>query len=799
MKKELANMTRIAAALALVISCGGGSTTTPPSLSSDTTLTSLSPSIGTLSPAFSSDTRQYTLTVPYGTGAVRLTPVAHDAHALSVAVGQDKLALFAIESGAPSAALAVPAFGASSKVTVRVTAQDGADGDYVVTLAQSAKLSADATLSSLSPSQGTLTPPFDPSLYTYVLSVPNGTDSLSVTAAQHDAAAQSVTVTQDSAAVDGPLAIPAVGVTSLVDVQVTAQDGTVATYAITLTQAPPIPPAAFTIYAIGDSTMADYNPAQYPDQAGWGQMFRNFLVGTEAAYVNAAHNGRSSRSFYDEGSWGAVKSQLKPGDYVFIQWAHNDESDNGLDGTETPVVIGTAPFGTYQTYLGKYVDETRAAGATPIFFTPVVRRYFDNAGVSITAKGQHDLTGQGAAGTEGQDLNYVEAMKQVATNKSVPVIDMTASTKALVEQYGPTQSKSVIYIAADDTHLQPLGATMFAQLAAQGLVAQNILSDYLNPAGDLIVSPSSLDFGSIYAGSTSATPKTVSITGLALGTDSGNVTVNAPSGFGISLTSGGTYGASLSLPFSGGRLAPTTVYVQFAPTAAQTYGGNLAITPPAGAAKTVALSGVGLPVTTGGTDSTAFYALTADFTCVTTGFASCTNETYVGLTDGTAGNGPPTFGQPGSANNPAAWVGNDTPATTTVEKAQIAGGTWPGSEIGPADGRYIQFAVAPANGKSWTIDQVTMWLGSGGGKNMGWAVEYSKSASFAASEGTVLPTASNGLQNNMIWQTLQLASPLTVASGETLYLRVYPWYGGTATATGKSLLVQSVTVHGTAQ
>src|SRR5205823_2577759 len=97
-----------------------------------------------------------------------------------------------------STALTVPALGATTTVTVRVTAQDGSAGDYVIAVTQSAKLSADATLSKLVVSAGTLVPAFDPALYTYVLSVPNGTASLTVTPTQHDASATSMAVQQDT-------------------------------------------------------------------------------------------------------------------------------------------------------------------------------------------------------------------------------------------------------------------------------------------------------------------------------------------------------------------------------------------------------------------------------------------------------------------------------------------------------------------------------------------------------------------------------------------------------------------------
>ncbi|MFA6581813.1 MAG: SGNH/GDSL hydrolase family protein, partial [Paludibacter sp.] len=132
-----------------------------------------------------------------------------------------------------------------------------------------------------------------------------------------------------------------------------------------------------TVYFIGDSTMADYDPAVYPNQRGWGQMFRNFLTG-DISFVNAARNGRSTRSFYtgSDSLWAGVRTKLKAGDYVFIQFAHNDEKLNGLSDPATTGGIATAPWSDFQDYLRKYVNESRRLGATPVLVTPIIRCYF---------------------------------------------------------------------------------------------------------------------------------------------------------------------------------------------------------------------------------------------------------------------------------------------------------------------------------------------------------------------------------------------------------------------------------------
>ena len=108
------------------------------------------------------------------------------------------------------------------------------------------------------------------------------------------------------------------------------------------------------VHTIGDSTMADYNE-NTTFTRGWGEMFQEFF-NDDLQVINYARGGRSSRSFCQEGLWDKVKSNITPGDYVFIQFAHNDEKEGGVDGADGR---GTAPWTTYKSYLEKYVDETR--------------------------------------------------------------------------------------------------------------------------------------------------------------------------------------------------------------------------------------------------------------------------------------------------------------------------------------------------------------------------------------------------------------------------------------------------------
>jgi len=240
-------------------------------------------------------------------------------------------------------------------------------------------------------------------------------------------------------------------------------------FVFTLTQ------AKIRIFTIGDSTMADYDTIKYSgdkEQRGWCQLFPLFLNG-DVTLKNTAKNGRSSKSFYFE-VWKTLRNELKSGDYVFIQFGHNDEKQNGMDTEESDTTArGTAPWGQYNKFLRLYVNEIRDRGAIPILFTPVVRRYFKDG--KLTHKAQHNLSEIGGDST----LDYVASMKKVATDLKVPLIDMTASTKNLVESYGQDKAKAQLYIKADDTHLKNEGAYQFAKLAVNELIKNNLLNQVL--------------------------------------------------------------------------------------------------------------------------------------------------------------------------------------------------------------------------------------------------------------------------------------------------------------------------------
>ena len=208
-----------------------------------------------------------------------------------------------------------------------------------------------------------------------------------------------------------------------------------------------------TVFTIGDSTMAN-KKAEVAPETGWCQVF-NAFVDSSVEIKNRAVNGRSTKSFITEGRWKSVTDSLKTGDYVFIQFGHNDQKI--LDSTRY-----TEPFTTYRKNLERFVRETRDKGATPILITSIVRRKFENGFLTDT----HG--------------NYPVVVRQVAAEMNVPLIDLQLLTAGAVTALGDEASKQ-IYLwtlptdkfpegRKDDTHLNVDGATLVAKLAAQQLI-----------------------------------------------------------------------------------------------------------------------------------------------------------------------------------------------------------------------------------------------------------------------------------------------------------------------------------------
>ncbi len=205
-----------------------------------------------------------------------------------------------------------------------------------------------------------------------------------------------------------------------------------------------------TIHLMGDSTMAEKDLSDGKLERGWGMMFPNFVDDTFRV-VNYAQNGRSTKSFIEKGLWDIVEYALQPGDYVFIQFGHNDAKADDPDRY--------APaYGAYQENLRTFIRGAREKGATPILLTPVARRWFKNGRLDRNCH-----------------TDYPAAMKQVAEEMGVTLLDITTPTLDWIESIGDEASKAYFMISTgkdDNTHTVASGARKVTEIVCDALKAQ---------------------------------------------------------------------------------------------------------------------------------------------------------------------------------------------------------------------------------------------------------------------------------------------------------------------------------------
>lgn len=558
---------------------------------------------------------------------------------------------------------------------------------------------------------------------------------------------------------------------------------------------------AIKVHTIGDSTMATYSESTTVTR-GWGQMFQQFF--TDAVMVNnRAKSGASSKSFYEEAAyWESVKKQIQPGDYVLIQFAHNDEKNDGMDGDEVKAYYesigdqakadaidyrGTTASGTYKEYLRKYVEETRALGATPVLVGAICRKYF--TGSTIRRNGRHDLgddfsllTASGIkegnkVGEDDHTYDYPYQMRLVADEMGVSYIDLTTATKELYESYGDAKANELLFDGDGSTHTSAMGATLIARLCAQLLQKQGILTEYINLTSDLSVNPSKADLGEAYKGQTVV--KEFQISGFDLQPAEGNVTITASKGLQVS-ADGESYSGSISMSYKEGNMIGTFyARCEFAEEGPI----NEEITVTSGD-KTITIPVTGTSIVLeGGVPVQAYWRLEKDDECEVTGPMNTLGQSYSGMT-------LQKYSAPNTNTTWPEWTGFD--ASRKTQRNVIEGESWPAGEIDEVSTRYIEFAVQPAKGTTLKVDSMSMFVCGCGGNGMCCKIYYSKEENFANPvnifEMKSMPA------NNM--QYVCSMPVLSVNEGETLRIRVYPWYNNAAT--GKTICLSDVTIHGIA-
>lgn len=210
-----------------------------------------------------------------------------------------------------------------------------------------------------------------------------------------------------------------------------------------------------TVYLAGDSTMAPKLAEKRPE-TGWGEALVPCFAPATVRVANRARNGRSTRTFIEEGHWRGITDSLREGDFVFLQFGHNDGSKDKIDRYTPPADC--------RANLTRFVDEARLKGATPVLLTPVVRRRFDAEGRVLDSHGE-----------------YPDVVRAVAADRRAALIDLHDASARALKRYGPDSSRTLFLQLEqgahpnypegvhDNTHFSPEGARVMAGLAVDAM------------------------------------------------------------------------------------------------------------------------------------------------------------------------------------------------------------------------------------------------------------------------------------------------------------------------------------------
>ena len=214
-----------------------------------------------------------------------------------------------------------------------------------------------------------------------------------------------------------------------------------------------------TVFIAGDSTAANKAENKRPE-TGWGEQLQKRFDEKHVRIDNRAANGRSTKTFIAEGRWQALLDSVKAGDYVLIQFGHNDQPKEKKSHT---------PPEDFRKNLERFVSEVRAKKATPVLLTPVMRRRFDDKGVFYDTH-----------------ADYPDIVRGVAAERKVALVDMHRMSEKVLVQYGPEESRKLFLQlkegespnypkgVEDNTHFSPLGADIMAGLAVEGFREQKL-------------------------------------------------------------------------------------------------------------------------------------------------------------------------------------------------------------------------------------------------------------------------------------------------------------------------------------
>ena len=569
--------------------------------------------------------------------------------------------------------------------------------------------------------------------------------------------------------------------------------------------------SAIKVHTIGDSTMAEYDE-NTTDKRGWAMYLGSFFDANNVTVNNRGKSGSDTRSFYTGAAyWPSVKSQMSAGDYLIIQFAHNDEGNDselsGLDNLEYAAYCeakglpaptdarGTNPKTTYREILGKFIDEARALGVNPILVAPICRAYF--SGGNIKRNGQHDLGDKFAKIENGEllknqsvpandlSMSYVEAMRIVAKDKNVPFINMTEGTRQIYTAYGETQCLDLLFCSGDKTHTNALGGNLIARATADSLKKAGILAEYISIPTSISANPASISIGETYSGV--AQNKEFLLTGFGLDPENGTVTVSAAGELTVS-TDKSNFAQSVNVAYSGGSLFQK-VYVRVTYSSAGEQ--NDAITISSGSTT------IQVPVTAkvislaGGSDVSALWAIDTKPVpaAIVTGPISATFS----MSNMMAADMKEDFVYSGDATKVGMVRFHNSDATN----GKVA---WPAGEIDENATRYMDFAVTAPTTMDVHVTNISMDIAAHSTAvmcchiNTGFGDEFTDVKTIF--ERKNLP--SNTSTDPATILQVALTPTLTIPAGKTLHVRILPWHNLGEAKSGKYICVSNVKIEGKA-
>ncbi len=569
----------------------------------------------------------------------------------------------------------------------------------------------------------------------------------------------------------------------------------------------PMMQGAIKVHTIGDSTMAEYDEST-TDKRGWGMYLGSFFEPSFVTVNNRGKSGADTRGFYTGAAyWPSVKTQMSAGDYLLIQFAHNDEGNDsdlsGLDNLEYAAYCkehslpaptdarGTNPQTTYRDFLRLFIDEARELGVNPVLVGPICRAYF--SGNNITRKGQHDLGDKFAKIENGElkqnqsvpatdlSMSYVEAMRVVAAEKNVPFIDLTEATRELYLSYGESQCLSLLFCSGDKTHTNAMGGNLVARAAAQLLKNAGVLAEYINIPTDITANPSAINIGETYC----SVPqnKEFLLTGYGLEPAAGTVSLSASANLQISLDKE-NYASTAQASYEGGSMFQK-VFVRANYTTGGLHYDTVYITSGEHTV-TVPVSAMALSLE-GGAPVSAFWAIGA-------------KPVPAPVVEGPI-SAEFTMSQMACIDYNASknyFVDGDSATIVLARFHNSADGSartpWPAGEIDENANRYLDFAITAPAAMDVRITRIAMEIAADGTSTMC----YHLNTGFGSEFTGVTTIAEKRNMPSRVIEHVDLTPTLTIPAGEVLHVRILPWHDYAEVKDSKYIGLRNVKIEGMA-